>query len=48
MKKRFAVLTLALALILTLTACGGSGDSKTLKIGATPAPHAEILEQAKN
>ena len=47
MKKRFAVLTLALALILTLTACGGSGDSKTLKIGATPAPHAEILEQAK-
>ena len=48
MTRRIAVLTLVLALALSLAACGKSGgDSKTLKIGATPAPHAAILEQAK-
>lgn len=47
MKRRIAVLTLALALVLSLAACGGSSNSKTLKVGATPAPHAAILEQAK-
>ena len=48
MKRRIAVLTLVLALALSLAACGKSGgDSKTLKIGATPAPPAAILEQAK-
>ena len=55
--KLFAALTLAATLLLT--GCGGSsgGDKPadkpaatsevTLKIGATPAPHAEILEQIK-
>ena len=46
MKKIFA-LVLALTLVLALAACGGSADSKTVKVGATPAPHAEILEVAK-
>lgn len=26
---------------------GGSGDDKVIKVGASPAPHAEILEQVK-
>ena len=46
MKKIFA-LVLTLTLVLTLAACGGSADDKTIKVGATPAPHAEILEVAK-
>ena len=42
---------IAAALALTLAAgllsgCGGSSDEKTIVIGATPTPHAEILEQA--
>ena len=56
MKGKFlAAVTLAMSLLLT--GCGGgdnSGGEKsaadsevTLKIGATPAPHAEILEQIK-
>ena len=47
MKKLITVITLALALILSLTACGGKTDSKTIVVGATPAPHAQILEVAK-
>ena len=52
--KFFAALTLATTLLLT--GCGGgdkpadkpaAGAETTLKIGATPAPHAEILEQIK-
>ena len=46
MKKTITVIALALSLILTLTACGGSNE-KTITVGATPAPHAEILEIAK-
>lgn len=45
MKKRIAALALAFGLAFGLTACGGS--SKTVTVGATPAPHAEILEVAK-
>ena len=42
--------------VLALAACGnaekdnaneGTEETKTIKIGATSAPHAEILEQAK-
>ena len=46
MKRKLTVLALALALLLSLAACGG-GDGKTITVGATPAPHAEILEVAK-
>ena len=48
MKKKFAALVLALALVLSLAACGGESGSKTIKVGATPAPHAEILEVVKD
>ena len=47
MKKKIAILILALSLVLSLAACGGKSDSKTIKVGATPAPHAAILEVAK-
>ena len=56
MKKFFAIL-LAGALTLGLAGCGGgaaeapaedtSAEAITLKIGASPTPHAEILEAAK-
>lgn len=53
------VLVLAFSLLLALSACGSSSDdksegksgsdseTKTLRIGASNVPHAEILEQAK-
>ena len=52
--KRFSILTLVLVLAIgTLAACGGgsgSGDEggddsadKTIKVAASPTPHAEIL-----
>ena len=45
MKKKVTALVLSLALALGLTACGGpSSDGKIIKVGATPAPHAAILE----
>ena len=45
MKKKVTALVLSLALALGLAACGGpSSDGKTIKVGATPAPHAAILE----
>ena len=46
--KKFIAIALALTLLLALTACGGKTDDKTIKIGATPAPHAKILEVAKD
>ena len=45
--KKIIALVLALILVMALAACGGKTDDKTIKIGATPAPHAEILEVAK-
>ncbi|MDU4914531.1 MAG: MetQ/NlpA family ABC transporter substrate-binding protein, partial [Staphylococcus epidermidis] len=47
MKKLFGII-LVLALTITLAACGGGKDKeKTITVGASPAPHAEILEKAK-
>ncbi len=47
MKKVITVI-LALTLALSLAACGGkASDDKTIKVGASPAPHAAILEVAK-
>lgn len=44
--KKIISLTLTAVLALSLTACGNKAGS-TLKVGASPAPHAEILEFAK-
>ena len=43
MKKVFAVV-LCLALVLSLGACAKK-DDKVIQVGATPAPHAEILRE---
>lgn len=43
MKKVFAIV-LCLALVLGLGACSKK-DDKVIKVGATPAPHAEILRE---
>lgn len=49
MKKKILALVLACAASLSLlTACGKKGgEAVTIKVGASPAPHAEILEVAK-
>ena len=44
--KKLLALVLALVFVLSFAACSAGGD-KTIKVGATPAPHAEILEVAK-
>ena len=46
--KKVLTLILALTLVLSLAACGSSAaDDKTIQVGASPAPHAAILEVAK-
>ena len=49
MKKKVFALVLACAACLSLLAACGSkkNETVTLKVGATPAPHADILEQVK-
>ena len=48
MKKKILALALAFGLCLSLSACGGKKNEKvTLKVGASPTPHAQILEQVK-
>lgn len=55
MKKVFALIATLLIATLALAGCGSTGsngssaakDSKTIKVGATAVPHAEILEQVK-
>ena len=42
--KKIIAIVLALTLALSLAACGGSVDSKTIKVGTAPGPHAEIME----
>lgn len=56
MKKSLLAIILAIFTV-ALAACGGAadegaeggseGDTKTLKVGASPVPHVEILEEAK-
>ena len=45
MKKTIAII-LTLILALSLAACGGKSDDKTITIAASPTPHAEILKVA--
>lgn len=54
--KRFLALTLALIMVFALAACGSEGadndtdqnlEGTTIKVGASPTPHARILEIAK-
>ena len=52
MKKRLLIaISLGLAAVLCcglLAGCGARGtDEKTIRIGASPSPHAEILNQVK-
>ena len=50
MKKKVLSVITAVALVATIfTGCGSknAADDKVIKVGATPAPHAEILEIAK-
>ena len=46
MKKTVAII-LSLVLALALCACGAKADEKTIVVAASPTPHAEILEAAK-
>ena len=52
-KKIFSTFAVLMATAMFFTGCGGdnggttSQDSKNLKVGATPVPHAEILEEVK-
>lgn len=49
MKKKVLALALCAVLALSLlSGCGGKQDAVTIKVGATPAPHAEILEVVKD
>lgn len=46
--KKILSLTSIIALVLVLAACGNGGKKdKSITVGASPAPHAEILEEAK-
>lgn len=47
MKKVFLTTAIALLTAVALTGCGAKKDDKTLTVGATPSPHAEVLEVAK-
>ena len=46
--KKIIAIALALVLVLSFAACSNESDEKTIKVGASPAPHAEILEVANN
>lgn len=46
MKKRFAALLAGVLCLTALTACGNK--DKTITVGASPTPHAEILNAAKD
>ena len=46
--KKLVSIILTAAIALGITACGGKSDDKKIVVAATPAPHAEILEQCKD
>ena len=47
--KKIIAIVLVLTMALALAACGAKTETdKTIKVGATPAPHAEILEVVKD
>ena len=47
--KKILSIVIAAVFALSLCACGSKqADAKTIKIGASPSPHAEILEQVKD
>jgi len=48
MKKTFALILAVLLIALTLVGCGKKADDKTITVGASSTPHAEILEQVKD
>ena len=45
--KKLIALVLALVLVLGFAACSKEDEANVIKVGASPAPHAEILEVAK-
>ena len=45
--KKIIAIALVLVMALSLAACGGSADEKTITIAASATPHAEILAVAK-
>lgn len=47
MKRTLAVILIAILSFSLLAGCGKSGDDKKIVVGATPTPHGEILEVAK-
>ena len=47
MKKLVSVLLTGVLVLGLLAGCGSKKEATTLKVGATPAPHAEILEVVK-
>ena len=46
--KKIIAIVLALTLALSLFGCNKKDQDKVIKVGATPAPHAEILEVIKD
>jgi len=47
MKKTLSALLVSALSLSLLASCGGKKEATTIKVGATPAPHAEVLEVAK-
>ena len=49
MKKILSIILAAALVVLAfaLTSCGKKTDEHTIVVGASPTPHAEILEQVK-